>query len=89
MAWHKINYVVVGKTNDGRDKKVSRIEYCETRLNDLIEYLKPKLEVVIHNFTSKWQEKEFKTYVPNMPLNTIVSCIDFFENYAFKIHNEI
>ncbi len=56
----------------------------------MIEYLEPKLkEFVIHNFVAKWQEKEFKAYVPNLPPNTIVSCIDFFENYAFKIQNKI
>jgi hypothetical protein len=42
-----------------------------------------------HNFTSKWQEKEFKAYVPNLPPNTIVSCIDFLENNAFKVQNDI
>jgi hypothetical protein len=46
-------------------------------------------EFVLQNFTSKWQEKEFKSHVPNLPLNTILSCIDFFENCAFKVQNEI
>jgi hypothetical protein len=56
----------------------------------MIEYLKPKLKkFVIHNFVAKWQEKELKAYVPNLPPNTIVSCIDFFDNYAFKVQNKI
>jgi hypothetical protein len=59
-TWCKINYVVVGKTNEGHDKKVSRVKYCETKPCELIDYLKPKLqEFLVHNFTSKWQEKEF------------------------------
>ncbi len=57
---------------------------------ELINYLKPKLqEFLIHNFTSKWQEKEFKAYVPNLPPKTIVSCIDFQHNYAFRVQNKI
>ncbi len=43
VIWRKIRYVVVGKTNDGCDKKVSRVEYCETKPCELIDYLKPKL----------------------------------------------
>ncbi len=89
-TWCKISYVVIGKTSSGRDKKVSRVEYCESKPSELIDYLKPRLqEFVLHNFTSKWQEKEFKSYVPNLPPNTMLSCIDFSENYVFKQQNEI
>jgi len=90
MTWRKISYVIVGKNNDGCDKKVSRVEYCETQPSQLIGYLRPKLkELVMHNFMSKWQKKEFKSFVPNLPLNTILFCINFLENYAFKVQNEI
>ncbi len=78
------------ENNEGHDKKVSRVRYCETKPCELIDYLKPKLQkFLIHNFTSKWQEKEFKAYVPILPPNTIVFCIDLLENYAFKVQNEI
>jgi hypothetical protein len=71
--------VVIGKTNDGQEKKMSKVQYYETRPSVLIEYLKLKLQdFVIHSFTIKWQEKEFKAYVPNTPPNTILSRIDFF-----------
>jgi hypothetical protein len=29
VAWPIINYIVVGKTSEGRDKKMSRVEYCD------------------------------------------------------------
>lgn len=75
VTWQKINYVVMGKSSNGRDK-VSRVEYCETTPSLLIPYLKPKLqEFVIHNFMWKWQEKKFKGFVPNLPLNTILYWI--------------
>jgi hypothetical protein len=90
MTWWKLIYVVVGKTSDGHDRKVSMVEYCETKPSHFIGYLKPKLqEFVAHNFIFKWQDNEFKSSIPNLPHNTILSCIDFSENYAFKVQNEI
>ncbi len=54
VTWRKISYVV-GKSADGHDKKVSKVEYCETQPGQLIGYLKPRLqEFVLQNFTSKW-----------------------------------
>jgi hypothetical protein len=32
---------VVGKNNDGQNKKVLKVEYCETKSNVLIKYIKP------------------------------------------------
>jgi hypothetical protein len=52
----------------------------------LIDYMKPNLqEFLIPNFTSKWQEKEFKAYVPKFPPNIVVFYIDLSDNYAFKV----
>jgi Trm5-related predicted tRNA methylase len=90
VTWHKISYITVGKTNEVQNKKVSRVEYCETKPRKVIEYLKPKLKnFVVHNFMSKWQKKEIKKYLPNLPPNTMVYCINFSENYVFKVQNEI
>jgi hypothetical protein len=89
MQWHSIGHEVVGKTIDGRDKKVSRFMYNDTRLLQLIDYLKLHLSnFVVHNFIVHWQEKEFKRLLKHIPKDTIVSCIDF-ENYAMKVQNEI
>jgi hypothetical protein len=43
VTWCKISYVVVGKISEGCGKKVSRVEHCETKPCELIDYLKPKL----------------------------------------------
>ncbi len=76
VTWHKISYVIVGKTNEGWDKKVWRVEHCETKPRKLIEYFKHKLkDFVIHNFMSKWKEKAFRTYVPNVPPNMVVYLV--------------
>jgi hypothetical protein len=66
----KNNNRVVGKSGHGHDKKVSRVEYCETQSSQLTGYLKPRLqEFVMHNFILKWQEKEFKSFVKKLPPN--------------------
>jgi hypothetical protein len=80
----------VGRVIDGQDKKVGRMTYNDTRPVELIEYLKPcLLEFVVHNFVTCWQKKEFKRFLKHILENTIISCIDFSENYALKVQNEI
>ena len=57
VKWHRITQVVLGKKNDGLDKKGPKVEFMETRPSVMIEYLKAKFqEFVIHNFISQWQE---------------------------------
>ncbi len=53
VAWHIINYVV-GKNNDGQNKKVLKVEYCETKLNMLLKYIKSIFqEFFIQKFIAK------------------------------------
>lgn len=90
VKWRRISHVVVGKTKDGNDKKVPQVEYMESTPRDFIEYLKPKLkEFITHNFVSNWQETQFKKFISKLPKDTIMSCIDFSQNYAMKVQNEI
>ncbi len=66
-----------------------RVEYKESHPSELITYLKPWLgDFIFHNYVYKWQEKEFKYYLQHIPQNTIVSCIDLFENNVFRVQNE-
>jgi hypothetical protein len=43
VIWCEITYVVVGKTSDSCDNKVSMVKYYQTKPCELIDYLKPKL----------------------------------------------
>jgi hypothetical protein len=90
MQWHNIGHEVVVTTTNGREKKVSRVMYNDTTPIDLIQYLKLRLSnFVLHNFVIRWQRKEFKEFLKLIHENTIISCIDFSENYAMKVQNEI
>jgi hypothetical protein len=90
IHWRNIGYEVVGHNEDGRDKKASRVEYHDTHPSELFEYLKPCLkDFVFHNFISRWQDIQFKDSLINVPKDTIISCVDFSENYTLMVHNEI
>jgi hypothetical protein len=90
VQWRHIGSEVVGKTRDGRDKKVPRVMFQETVPREMITYLRPKMEeFTVHNFFARWQEKEFKHFLKNIPPETVVSYIDFSENYGMKVQNEI
>ena len=42
-----------------------------------------------HNFTYRWQADQYRECLKVFPTNTIVSVVDFAENYSFKEQNEI
>jgi hypothetical protein len=85
-----IGYKVVGTTEDGVPRKAVILEYQETLARELVEYLKPKLiAFVLHNYVASWQDYQFKELFRSVPRDTLISCVDFSENYTFKIQNEI
>lgn len=77
---------MVGRTNEGKEKKVLKVDLEKTILADLIEYLKPKLQFfIIHNYIANWQQFQFKACLFDIPPKTIISCVDFSENYTMKV----
>lgn len=53
VAWQITNYVI-GKNNDGQNKKVFKVECGETKLNMLIKNIKPIFqEFIIQKFIAK------------------------------------
>ncbi len=72
----------------GHPLKKLTLVYKKTN-SEFIEYFKPKLQnFVKHNFVSKQQDKQFKAPIVSFPKNTIVSIVDFVENYSFEVQNE-
>ncbi len=88
IQWCSIGYEVVGHNEDGKEKKAPKIEFCEMPPRELIFYLKPKLEkVVLHNLLARWQGVQFKELLETMPSGSIISCIDFSNNYTMRVQN--
>jgi hypothetical protein len=85
-----IRYEVVGKINEGGEKKAQKLEYHLIMLKELLEFLYPHLkEFVLHNYVSRWQDLQFKKCLENFHHKTILSCVDFTENYTMKIQNKV
>jgi hypothetical protein len=42
-----------------------------------------------HNFVSWWQDQQFKQRLKYFPSDTMVSVIDFVENYNFEVQNKV
>lgn len=73
-------------------KKVKRLRmvHKHTSLPDFKQQVLSKMEsFLVHNFRSRWQSEQFKLCLKSFPRGTIVSSIDFSENYTFKCQNEI
>ena len=90
VKWKSIGYKTVGTTEEGNPRKASMLEYRETVPRELIEYLKPKLRAfVLHNYIASWQDYQFREMFGSVPPSTLISCVDFSENYTLKVQNEI
>jgi len=90
IEWKNIGYEVVRKINEGGEKEAQKLAYHLTLLKELLEYLYPHLkEFVLHNYVSRWQDLQFRKCLKNLHPKTILSCVDFSENYTMKIHNKI
>jgi hypothetical protein len=90
VKWKCFEKTVVGQTEDGQPKKRIREVYKSTSGEEFLNYLKPNLEkFVTHNFVARWQDSQCENAMRDLPSDSILSHIDFAENYSFQIQNEI
>ena len=67
-------------------KETKRLEYVEEEfpvLTFMVRFKKLIQPYICHAFFAKWQAQQFQTLRDNFPLGTIVSVVDFAENYSF------
>jgi hypothetical protein len=77
-------------TRTGKEKKKLKLIYKSTTSDELVQYLKPKLQYfVYHNFVAISQDQQFKNYLESFQNDIIISIINFVENYSFWIQNEM
>jgi hypothetical protein len=89
VKWKSIGSEVVGYTEEGLPKKAPAVQYRLTKASELFQYLKPRLEAfLVHNYIATWQDLQFKELFSSVPRDTVISCVDFSENYSMKIQNE-
>jgi len=90
IKWKQFIYEVVGSTPEGRPKK--RItEVCRTTpFLEFLTFFKPTVQGFIrHNFEARWQSDQAKLLRVCLQRHTVLSHIDFVENYTFQVQNEI
>ena len=77
-------------TRKGLQRKKLQLVYKDTTSRELIQYLKPKLQFFVrHSFVAKWEDEQFRTCLRTSPADTMVSVIDYAENYSFEVQNEV
>jgi hypothetical protein len=77
-------------TKKGEERKKLQLVYKETTSDQFLSYSKPKLqEFVRHSFVAKWEDEQFKTCLASFPADTMVSVIDYAQNYSFEVQNEV
>ena len=89
VQWHNFEKVVHGRTRAGKENKVLRMMYQSTAAPIFVDYLKQKLSnFIIHNYIAKWQAEQFKVSINTFPPDSILSAVDFAENYTFQPYQE-
>ncbi|KAL2651016.1 hypothetical protein R1flu_019144 [Riccia fluitans] len=85
MKWKLYEYMGQGVKDDrGQEKKRLELVHVETSILDFIQYFTDKAKgFVKHDFTNKWQAKQYKYCIRTFTIGTVVSVIDFAENYTF------
>ena len=62
----------------------------QVALSELTNRIKGHIRTFIkHNFTYRWQAHQYRECLKVFPSDTIISVVDFAENYSFKEQNEI
>ena len=90
VKWRCFRSEVIGTTDSGQPLKKIKEVYMETSAREFLEFLRPKLtKFVSHNFVANWQDEQCHLAMENLPEDTILSHIDFAENYSFQMQNEI
>lgn len=90
MQWKCYEKVVHGKTRQGKDRMVLRLQYKTTTARMFLDYLRPKFRAfIVHNYIAKWQEEQYKISLDTFPPDSILSAVDFAENYSFGEFTEI
>lgn len=90
VQWHNFEMVVHGRTRSGKENKVPRMMYQTTRAPVFITYLAEKLRpFIFHNYIAKWQAERFKESIDTFPPDSILSAVDFAENYTFQPYDEL
>ncbi|XP_057857649.2 uncharacterized protein LOC131066816 [Cryptomeria japonica] len=76
---------------DGKDLKRCELVKNDICVAEFIKIFQEKLvyEYIMHTHRARWLDEQFKLCKDTFPLGTIVSIVDFAENYALQPQNQM
>lgn len=81
---------MVGTGPDGQPKKRIKEVLLTTTFSEFLDFFIPTVQHFIrHNFIANWQTQEAKLLQGCLQRGTVLTHIDFAENYTFEAQNEI
>lgn len=90
IQWKQFQYEVVGTGPDGQPKKRIKEVVMTTTFSEFLDFFTPSVQHFIrHNFIAKWQTQQAKLLQGCLQRGSLLTHIDFAENYTFEVQNEI
>ena len=76
---------------DGKHGKICDLVIEKIPVYEFMKIFREKIiyEYARHTHRARWLDLKFKLYKDTFPLDTIVSVVDFVENYTLQPQNEV
>ena len=90
VSWQKFEYVTIGQTQEGKEKRKLQLVRKETSPGAMFESLKTLLhEFLSHQFRASWQSKQMKDSIDHLPLEHVCCIHDYSENYSCTSQDQL
>ena len=90
VSWQKFEYVTIGQTQEGKEKRKLQLVRKETSPGAMFESLKMLLhEFSSHQFRASWQSKQMKDSIDHLPLEHVCCIHDYSENYSCTSQDQL
>ena len=84
VLWQQYQYDIRALPSGGQSR---RLALCEREF--IAAFCKQIYMYVQHAHRAKWQDRQFRQCLAHFPIGTVVSVVDFAENYTFVPQREI
>ena len=90
VKWRKFEYVVLGVSEDGKERKRLQLVEKTTRPGKMFAYLQKLLHTYSsHQFRARWQNQQFQALIDNLPIGHVCAVHDYSENYSCVMQNQL
>lgn len=94
IKWEQSDYVTMGETlmsrNAGSEKRKLQLAVKSTSPGKMVNYFKsPLSKFPYHQRRAKWQNKQMKILIENLPLDHVCCVDNYSENYTCQHQDQI